>query len=116
PLIFQLPKTNVLLQFSRKGRRLTLSSPSPGICRLTFPMPLSTSPIKVGHEPPENNNIRRSPTSSTPSSPHNFSSFHRRFASPFPSLLRPIKERPLTTGKQQFPTVPCFMSPPSSFF
>ncbi|KAL3379665.1 hypothetical protein AABB24_000396, partial [Solanum stoloniferum] len=30
------------------------------------PMPLSTSPIKVGHEPPENNNIRRSPTPFTP--------------------------------------------------
>ncbi|KAG5581750.1 hypothetical protein H5410_052377 [Solanum commersonii] len=68
-----------------------------------------------GHEPPKNNNIRRSPTSSTPPSPHNFSSFPRRCPSPCPSLLRPIKERPLTAGKQQFLVVPCFMSPPSSF-
>ncbi|KAL3363227.1 hypothetical protein AABB24_012496, partial [Solanum stoloniferum] len=55
------------------------------------PMPLSTSPIKVVHEPPENNNIRRSPTPSTP---------HRLTISPpspgaalphSPSLLRPVK-------------------------
>uniref|UniRef100_M1DV39 Glycoside hydrolase family 5 domain protein n=1 Tax=Solanum tuberosum TaxID=4113 RepID=M1DV39_SOLTU len=50
------------------------------------PMPLSTSPIKVGHEPPENNDIRWSPTSSTPPSPHNFSSFPRRCLSPCPVI------------------------------
>ncbi|KAL3365980.1 hypothetical protein AABB24_010886, partial [Solanum stoloniferum] len=43
------------------------------------------------HEPPKNNNIRRSPTSSNPPSLHNFSSFLRRCPSPCPITLRPVK-------------------------
>ncbi|KAG5619819.1 hypothetical protein H5410_005037 [Solanum commersonii] len=77
--------------------KITCFSPTPTTPHSfsSFPMPRLTSPIKVGHDPPENNNIRRSPTPSTP---------HRPATSP-PSLgaalyhaLHSFVPAPLHTG------------------